>query len=236
MLPSPRCRWLALALVWTWGTAVAAGAATNRFEKEIAAFEARDRAHPPEPGRVVFFGSSSFRLWTNLAASFPNQRVVNRGFGGSVTSELVDYFERVVPAHAPRVLLVYGGDNDIASGKSPREVRTDFDRLVQLCRKRLPKTRVVFVSIKPSPSRRRLLDAQRCANCLVRRYAFWRAKVEFVDLATCLLDQNGEPDSRWFAADRLHLNSEGYRRWTGVLAPRLARWCSSTSPLTERAP
>jgi lysophospholipase L1-like esterase len=39
----------------------------QRWEKEIAALEAADREKPPQPGGVVFVGSSSIRLWKTLA-------------------------------------------------------------------------------------------------------------------------------------------------------------------------
>lgn len=35
---------------------------TGRFEKEIAAFEAADRAKPPKPGGIVFTGASGIRM------------------------------------------------------------------------------------------------------------------------------------------------------------------------------
>ncbi len=199
-------------------------AATNRWERELAAFERADRARPPVPGGVVLFGSSSFRLWTNVSALLPDARIVNRGFGGSHTSDLVEHFSRVVTPHEPRVLLVYGGDNDLASGKSAGQVVADFQALVEQVRKRLPRTRIGFVAIKPSPSRRQLLGEQRKANELVRRFARGRRRVDFLDAATPLLDARGQPDPRCFRTDELHLNSEGYARWAGVLRPYLKRW------------
>src|SRR5687767_41109 len=49
---------------------LAAGAlaqTTNRWEKDIAAFEAQDRTNPPPKNAVLFIGSSSIRLWKTLA-------------------------------------------------------------------------------------------------------------------------------------------------------------------------
>ena len=36
-----------------------------RFEQEIQAFAAADRAKPPVPGGTLFVGSSIFRRWTS---------------------------------------------------------------------------------------------------------------------------------------------------------------------------
>ena len=63
----------------------------NRFEPAIQKFEAEDKANPPAKGGIVFIGASSFARWTNLAESFPDLKVVNRGFGGSELAEAVKY-------------------------------------------------------------------------------------------------------------------------------------------------
>src|SRR5258708_403440 len=54
----------------------------DKWEKEIAAYEAADRANPPPKGGVLFIGSSTIRLWTTLAEDFPDHKVINRGIGG----------------------------------------------------------------------------------------------------------------------------------------------------------
>src|SRR5262245_14434475 len=54
----------------------------SRWEKDIAAFEMKDKENPPPKGAVLFAGSSSIRLW-DLKASFPDLKAINRGFGGS---------------------------------------------------------------------------------------------------------------------------------------------------------
>lgn len=198
-----------------------AAAEPSRWENDIAAFEKADRESPPRPGGVMLYGSSSFRLWRDVGAAFPGVPIVNRGFGGSELSDLVEHFERVVIPHAPRLLLIYGGDNDIANGKSAARVLADFRELVGKVRRHLPDTEVVFMSVKPSPSRERFLDVQREANDLVRRFAEGEKGVRFIDAATPLLDGQGRPDPKYFLDDRLHLNAAGYEAWRQVLAPLL---------------
>lgn len=206
----------------TWAASTATGVA--RWEGDIRAFEAEDQRNPPVPGGVVFYGSSSFRMWTNLATSFPAHRVVNRGFGGSQLGDLNQNFARVVPPHRPKLLLVYGGDNDIAGGKSAAQVEADFRSLVDLARRHCPETRVAFVAIKPSPSRLKYLSIQLEANTRVRRLASRYRRVDYIDTASPILGADGQPDARFFLADRLHLNGDGYRAWQAVIASYLDRW------------
>lgn len=185
----------------------------------------------------MLYGSSSFRLWSDTAARFPHHDILNRGFGGSELSDLNEFFARLVLPAAPRLLLIYGGDNDLASGKSPERVLQDFQELISLVRKQLPKTRVGFVAIKPSPSRLALLPAQNEANRLVRRYARGLRRVDFLDVASPLLREDGTPDPACFQGDRLHLNGAGYDRWMEVLGPYVQRWGPerSSTPRTVTA-
>ena len=56
--------------------------AGERFEDEIASFEAADSVSPPLRGSVLFVGSSSIRVWPHLKADFPNVDVLQRGWKG----------------------------------------------------------------------------------------------------------------------------------------------------------
>src|SRR5437764_4743157 len=100
------------------GVAVAAVAREpdlKRFEKDIARFEEQDRAKPPPEGAVVFTGSSSIARWKDLAKDFPNQQVINRGFGGSTLPEVNHFLDRIVTKHRPRVVVLFCGGNDMAA-------------------------------------------------------------------------------------------------------------------------
>src|SRR5688500_12076676 len=79
----------------------------NRWEPTIQKFEAADKAAPPLKGGIVFIGASSIARWTNLAESFPDLQLVNRGFGGSELSEAVKYASRVAVPCAPRTSVRY---------------------------------------------------------------------------------------------------------------------------------
>jgi lysophospholipase L1-like esterase len=139
-------------------------------------------------------------------------------------SDLNRYFDRLVPPLQPRLLLIYGGDNDLAAGKTPAQVESDFRELVGRVRGRLPQTRVAFVSVKPSPSRLKWLEAQQLANDRVRRMAARWRRVDYLDAATPLMGASGQPEGRFFGPDRLHMNGEGYAVWRKVLEPYVERW------------
>ena len=119
----------------------AARAAADAFEKwepEIQKFEAADRAQMPPKGAILFVGSSSIRLWTNLVESFPKKNVIQRGFGGSTMADALAtgnctyipdamVYKVVMDPDAPRARGILYIDR---KSRQPREVH---GRVVVLC-------------------------------------------------------------------------------------------------------
>ncbi|MDX2132215.1 MAG: GDSL-type esterase/lipase family protein [Planctomycetota bacterium] len=209
------------------GEAPAATASAEAwYEPEIRAFEAADRATPPVPGRVVFVGSSSIRMWRTLAADMEPVPVVNRGFGGSKTGEVLEVFDRVVTPQRPAVIVYYCGDNDLGTDNTDSEAAAagfiEFDRRA---RRAWPRVRVLYIAIKPSLARWENWGAMGRANDLVRAYCARTPGAEFLDIATPMLGADGRPEPSLFESDGLHVNAKGYEVWTGVVRPRvLAAW------------
>lgn len=188
---------------------------------DMARFAAEDAATPPPREPVVFTGSSSVRFWTTLSEDFPDTPVMNRGFGGSQVRDSVHYADQVALRYRPRQVLIYAGDNDIDAGRTPQQVLADFQVFVARLRDELPSVRIGYLAIKPSPLRIDQLPRQQRANQLVRDWAATQAGVDFIDVATPLLDAAGQPREDLFVADRLHLNAEAYALWREVVAPYL---------------
>jgi lysophospholipase L1-like esterase len=147
--------------------------------------------------------------------------VINRGFGGSHLSDSVAFTDRIVIPYKPRLVLIYAGDNDIASGKSPQEVFDDFKRFVQKIHQALPDARVGFISIKPSPSREKFLESIKQANWLVKEYAQGKGNVAFIDVFTPMLNSESKPRAELFLKDMLHPNEKCYQLWASIITPVL---------------
>lgn len=229
-------RTLCVALGLLYGLVLSHGAEeTNaphhvQFEPAIATFEALDATNPPPKNAVLFVGSSSIRLWTNAAAAYPDYTIINRGFGGSHMSDANAFFSRVVTPYHPRVIVLYEGDNDIASGKSPEQVLADFKEFDARARQDVPGARLVFIAIKPSPSRVKYLQSMREANRLIREVIEQDPRWTYLDVVSPMLNAEGQPRGEIFRSDRLHLNEEGYALWEETLRPVLNRLAGSQSP------
>lgn len=194
-------------------------APVDRWEEAMAAFAAADLRKAPPSGGVLFVGSSSIRLWDKLEEQFETVPVVKRGFGGSRLSDCVKYLDRLVIKYRPRLVMVYAGDNDLAEGGTPQDILARFKAFTDGVHRRLPKTQIAFISIKPSPARRSLIDQARAANELVREYADLHPRVDYVDVFTPMLSADGSPRLELFRKDSLHLNDAGYALWRTVMRP-----------------
>ncbi len=193
------------------------------FEKEIEAFEAQDKKAAPPQAAILFLGSSSVRFWTSVAKDFPDQKVINRGFGGSTIPDSTRYAERIVFPYHPSQIVFYAGDNDIAGGHAPDRVLADFKALVEKLRTNLPEVRIHFIAIKPSLARWKLVDKIKEANRLIEEYCKAGKGLDYIDVFTPMLGEDGKPKPEIFREDGLHMNAKGYEIWTGIIGPRIAK-------------
>ncbi len=193
---------------------------SERWESAIRKFEEQDRENPSAKGEVLFVGSSSIRFW-KLDWHFPEIKPLNRGFGGSEVADSLHFADRIVLPHEPRVIVMYAGDNDIAGGKTPCEVHNDYLKFVDVVHEHLPETRIVYVAIKPSIKRWNLVHKMRAANALILATCVEDELLEFVDIDTPMIGDDGKPKPELFVQDGLHLSEEGYKLWTSLLKPLL---------------
>jgi len=203
--------------------------ASLRWQASFDAFAAADQARAPQPGGVLFVGSSSIRLWDDLETAFGTEAVVTkRGFGGSRLSDCVEWVDRLVIRYRPRLVVLYAGDNDLAEGATPDEVAARFDHFVTAVRAELPATRIAYLSIKPSPLRASLMDDAREANALIAERARRGDNLDFIDIYSLMLGPEGQPRSDLYGPDRLHLNAAGYALWRAAIAAHLRAGASPT--------
>lgn len=197
-------------------------AAELRWRTSLQAFAEQDRLSRPEPGGVLFVGSSSIRLWDQLEAAFQQQPVViKRGFGGSRLADCVAFIDKLVLPYQARQVVLYAGENDLDEGATPAEVLLRYERFVQQVLQAAPATRIAFVSIKPSPARESLLPAIQATNRLIKAYTEGHPQLDFIDVHSAMLDAAGRPRAELFGNDRLHLNATGYGIWRELISARL---------------
>ncbi len=193
-----------------------------RFAEDIAKIKARfDKSSIPNP--ILFVGSSSIRLW-DLSKSFPGQPCINHGFGGSVLNDVEDHFDVLFPTTNPLGIVMYCGDNDLASGKSAAQHAEQMERVLARIRARYPQVPILWIGIKPSGKRWSNWPEIQKANHLVAQVCRQWPAVNFLDVTPLTLNAAGIPDDSLFKEDKLHLNDAGYARWNDAVKPYVTAW------------
>jgi lysophospholipase L1-like esterase len=191
---------------------------TQRFDAEVSALTARPL--PAEGVSTLFLGSSSIRMW-DVGMSFPAMHVLNRGFGGATTADVLHHYNRVVAGLQPTTVIVYVGENDIAGGATAEAASTDVLTLLARLRADMPRARIAYLSMKPTPLRWDHYARMTAANAAIKAQAS-TIGFDYVDVGGALLDPAGKPDTQYYGVDGLHLNARGYERWTSIVQRYLA--------------
>lgn len=180
------------------------------LRREVGALESRLEKAGAAANSVVFFGSSSIRLWSSLDKDFPGRTVVNCGFGGSTLRDWLRYGPRIFARVKPRAIVLYCGENDLARGDTPEAALQNFQALYGLLNAAYPSVPIAYLSVKPSPLRAHLKANVERFNFLAAEYLRTRKAARFLDIFNALLKPGGELDPALYRPDRLHLSASGY--------------------------
>jgi hypothetical protein len=172
--------------------------------------------------KLVFFGSSTIRLWESLYQDFKPFSPINLGFGGSTLEACVFFFKRLMYQLNPAHLVVYAGDNDLGDGKSPDEVHTYFLELTKCIDKLFKDLPVTFISIKPSITRWEIRGKIEHTNFIIKETIKGKPFVDYLDLYSSMLTFNGVPNPDFYVSDGLHLSKNGYQLWKRVVLTHIS--------------
>ncbi|MBO9200527.1 MULTISPECIES: GDSL-type esterase/lipase family protein [Niastella] len=195
------------------------------FYNDILAFKKLDSEQPPAPNGILLIGSSSFTRWKDVNDYFPGYPIINRGFGGSVLTDVIRYAYDIILPYKPKQVLVYCGENDLASGDSitAAQVVQRFKTLFGIIRQNLPNTVISFVSIKPSPVRAQIQPKVKEANKQIQAWIKTQPKAQFIDVYDPMLDAKKQMRAELYVQDRLHMTPEGYAIWKRIITPYLIK-------------
>ncbi len=171
-----------------------------------------------EPHGVVFYGSSSIRLWDSLQEDFADYAPVNTGFGGSTLAACGWFFDRIFKNLHPKSIILYAGDNDLGDGRHPEEVFLFFKELVEMIHERYGDIPLGFISIKPSFTRWDIVDKIRYTNKLIETEIKRLGRnMCFINVHDKMMDKTGYPKKEYLDPDGLHINEKGYALWKEII-------------------
>lgn len=195
------------------------------YWEDIQAFKKQDADSMPPKNATLFVGSSSFTNWKDVQDYFPKHTIINRGFGGSTLNDVIRYSgDIILPYHAKQI-VIYCGENDLANDTAVtgKMVFERFKELFKIIRDDNPSVPVVFISLKPSPSRKHLWPKMRTANKLIKQYLAQQKKTTFINVWPAMFNKNSTIKKDIFIEDDLHMNAKGYHIWQKLIEPHLIK-------------
>jgi lysophospholipase L1-like esterase len=173
---------------------------------------------------VLFVGSSSIRKWDDCTQIFAKYNALNRGIGGAVINDITYYLNDIVFPYQPKQIVLYVGENDLPNETvTPDTVLNRTIHLVKAIRAKLPAVPIVYISIKPSPSRDKFKAKAIASNALIEKFLAGEANTKFVNVYRLMLTKEGQLRPELFVDDMLHMNAAGYAIWRKAVERHLLK-------------
>lgn len=192
------------------------------FWSDIQAFKKQDSITLPAHYKTLFIGSSSFTYWKTVEQDLPEYAPLNRAFGGSTLLDLMFYKNDIIDKYNPEKIIIYCGENDVASSDSISG-KVVFDRFKVLylhIREKFPKINIYYISLKPSPLRWSMRDRMKDANIQIESFCKKQKNTFFISIWDQMLE-NSKPNPSIFKKDSLHMNSKGYEIWRNEIRKKI---------------
>lgn len=203
------------------GTGTAADPEVAKWEDDIAALVALDQTESAD-GAILFIGSSSIRLWTDIAEDMAPWTVVRRGYGGAALLDVRHYVVRLIRSHDPRAVVLFVG-NDIKGGqrdRTPEQVLALFDDVCEIIRRDDPERLIFYIGVTPTPERFDAWPQIDAANTLIAERCAEKPNTEFIATDDIYI-RDGQVRRELFGDDNLHQNRTGYGLWSDRIKTRL---------------
>lgn len=169
---------------------------------------------------IVFVGDSLTGNWGNLAKSFPDLKVANRGIGGEVTRGTLFRFKEDVLDLNPRAIVLMIGTNDLSALESPNDALSNLSDILDMVQADAPAVPLILCTIPPRLSKEAPIDNARLLeyNQGITNLATGRKQVTLLDLYLLFLQAGtDQPDPQYFKPDKMHFGEAGYLKWKGAL-------------------
>ena len=191
----------------------------KRFYNEIKSELEESPFKKSDKPLIVFSGSSSIRFWIDLDKDFIEYDILNRGFGGSIFSDLNYFINELIIKHNPDLIVLYEGDNDIAFNIPTKYIYDDFKKSYELIRKKNENVPIIYIAPKPSPARWDKKNKYDELNNLIKEFCKMKERTYYFDTWSIMIDNEGNIPKKYFWTDMLHMNKSGYQIWKKNLKP-----------------
>ena len=198
-------------------------AAMKKWNAEIEKLEILDKTESDPNDAILFIGSSSIRLWNNIAEDMAPYATISRGYGGAKYSDLAVFAKRLITPHRYRAIVVFVG-NDVSGSsddRSPEEVASLARYVSDVSLEHQPEAPVFLIEVTPTPTRYKHWPKIVDVNAALREITLTKPGTHFIATADQYLDDQKRPQAELFREDRLHQNEAGYAQWTSLIKRHL---------------
>ena len=180
------------------------------FELEIQNLEKSIENQKDLIDPIVFYGSSTIRLWKGMKNDFNGLNVINLGFGGALIKDLSKNFSRLFRKIKPSVIVLYLGGNDLTLGYSAEKVVKKIKKFLELVFKNYPNIKIINMSIKPSFERINDIKKIEKINSLMTAESSRNKNLIQLNFYEKIINK-GVINQSLYLRDGLHFNDLGYK-------------------------
>ncbi len=168
------------------------------------------------PQTLLLIGSSIMEKWGQPDDLVPEMRVLNRGVGGSITTDWIDRIGPLLKETEPDFVLCYVGSNDIGHNRPHDEIVRDLMRVREQIH-----CSFGYLSIIKCPQREgRHVEIE--SVCSAIRAALPSADL-WIDTDPVFLP-GGHPVPEYYVEDQLHLTPAAYAALLAHARPQVRAW------------
>ena len=197
--------------------------AVEYWSNEIASLEAKDKTETHPDDSILFVGSSSIRIWDDIATDMQPYHAIQRGYGGARWTDVAIFAERLITPHKFRAVVFFVA-NDISGAPNdctPAEVAGLCNYVLGEVRKHNANAPVFFIAVTPTESRFKVWPTTQAANTAVRALCNHSKNAHFIGTESVFFNANGRPRPELFRDDKLHLTRDGYILWAAAIKSQL---------------
>ena len=180
-----------------------------KFEGELKKLKKMVKNKKETNNQLVFYGSSTIRLWQRLASDFSNFNTINLGFGGALVQDLNKNFNYLFESLNPKYIVTYLGGNDLTLNYSAEKISQKVIEFFKKIIERFPNTSIINLSIKPSFERIKDIEKIEKINNLIKSESKTNNKLIQLEFYNDLMKEK-KINSNFYLKDGLHLNTKGY--------------------------
>jgi lysophospholipase L1-like esterase len=180
---------------------------------------------------IFFVGDSITRRWgatdypeflANWKQNFHGWNAANFGWGADSIRNILWRIENgELDGVNPKVIVILAGTNDVgtkpADSSKVTDVTNGIQALIDLCRKKAPRARIVLTAIFPRNDNIASIPTINRINQNIANFADGNV-VRFLNVKDKLADKNGILRDG-VMADKLHPSLQGYQIWADGLKP-----------------